>query len=273
MRSRELILAVARDMFRRGTPVASPALAFLSIPVVAVFQFPAHLLNRAGHLDAGILANELLAVLAVPLIVIFAMRFDSKRLLPLRAIGLGYLAAFLVAMLGVDVVIDYLTHASEIFFPLPDAMRQQLDKVMFAPDWGTFAVKLFVLCIVPAVCEEIYFRGFMQTSLSARWGDARAIAITALVFAAMHGNIHYFHLYFLLGLFFGWAYAMTGTLWASIACHIFNNAWTFVNHTRGFELPLEGAPFYANAAILVAGLAMTAIAALIIQRRYGKARR
>lgn len=265
--TRDLLLLLSRSIYQKGVQVASAPLTFISVVMVAIFQLPAHFLNRLGYLNIGILANELIAVLGVPLVLIAALGLSAKKLMPFKRISLGGFLAFLVFMLGAVVVIDYLTVASELIFPLPESIREQLDKVMYAPDSKTFIMKLFVLCIIPAVCEEIYFRGFFQTSLTACWGAGWAILITSVVFAAMHGNIHYFHLYVLLGLIFGWAYSITGTLWASIACHIFNNSWTFINHARGFKLPLEEASVYQNSLIFVGGLTIFLVMGYMIRRR------
>jgi membrane protease YdiL (CAAX protease family) len=154
-----------------------------------------------------------------------------------------------------------------MILPLPENIREQLDKIMYAPDAKVFIMKLFVLSIIPAVCEEIYFRGFFQTSLTAHWGAGWAILVTSVVFAAMHGNFYYFHLYILLGLVFGWAYYISGTLWASIACHVFNNCWTFVNHVRGFKLPLEDVPVYQNALVFIGGLTIFFVLGFLIRKR------
>lgn len=264
--AKEFLATLARNILRRGE-VATPPLVFFSIPFVALLQYPAHLLNNAGHLSAGILANEIVAVLGVPLILIALLGFSARKLIPFRRISAGSLLAFLVFMLGAVVTIDYLTAASELVLPLPDDIREQIDRVMHAPDARTFAIKIFVLCIVPAVCEEIYFRGFVQTSLRARWGAGWAIATTSIIFAAMHGNIYYFHLYFLLGLIFGWSFEMSGTLWASIACHVLNNCWTFVNHVRGFEIPIEGVPVYINVAVAIGSALIASFGIVVITRK------
>jgi len=266
--SRDFLVLLSRSIYRRGAEVASAPLAFLSIVAVAIFQFPAHIINRLGYLNLGILANEILAVLAVPIAIIAVFRLKASRLIPFRRISVTGFLAFLVFMLGAVIVMDYLTWASEILLPLPDSVREQLDRAMYAPDAGTFVMKLFVLCVIPAVCEEIYFRGFFQTSLTGHWGAGWAILITSVVFAAMHGNFHYFHLYVLLGLIFGWAYWVSGTLWASIACHVLNNSWTFVNHVKGFQLPIEDASLYRNGLILIGALTISVVSAYLIRTRF-----
>ncbi len=265
--SRDFFLLISRSIYRRGAEVASAPLAFISIIVVSLFQLPAHIINRFGYLNIGILANEILAVLAVPIAIIAVFRLKASRLIPFRRISIAGFLAFVVFMLGAVVVMDYLTWASEILLPLPESVREQLERVMYAPDAGTFMMKLFVLCVIPAVCEEIYFRGFFQTSLTAQWGAGWAILVTSIVFAAMHGNFHYFHLYVLLGLIFGWAYSVSGTLWASIACHVLNNSWTFVNHVKGFHLPLEGASIYRNGLVLTGALTISLATAYLIRTK------
>lgn len=266
---RERMLALAKAVYASDSAVASAPLVFMTIPIVALFQYPAHLINLTGHLDAGIVANEVLAVLGVPLIAIFALRFDRRRLLPFGRVGLPCLLALAGFMLAADVLMDFLTRASEHVLPLPEPMREQLETIMRAPDAQTVALKLVTLCIVPAVCEEIYFRGFFQTSLEAHWGSAWALAVTSVVFAAMHGNVYYFHLYVLLGLLFGWIFLLTRTLWAPIACHLVNNCWTFLCHALGFEIPLPDAPVAVNALIALGAASLFIAFAFLLRKKSG----
>ncbi len=261
----EIIAFYRRVIFPPDAKVASVQLAFFSIVIVAVFELPAHFISKAGYTAVGILTNEIVAVAGVPIALILLLKFSSARLLPFVKLRLSIMAMLLILMLGGVIVIDYLTAASEIVLPLPEEIKETLEKVMAAPSADVVMWKFFVLCVVPAVCEEIFFRGFFQTSLTARMGVAKAIVITAIVFAVMHGNFQYVHLYVLLGLIFGWVYAVTGSLWAPIICHVFNNSWTFFNHVREFELPLPDVPLYVNASIAAGGALLLIAAALSLR--------
>lgn len=267
MNIRRFMQAVARSIYHRGEEVASAPLVFLSVPIVTAFQLPAYFIGKAGYLNLSIFTNEVFAVLAVPLILIGALKLNVRRLVPLTRVSFGTVLLLAVFMLGADVLIEYLTFASEQLFPLPEEVRQQLDRIMSAPNAQTFVIKLFVLCIIPAICEEVYFRGFFQTSIEASWGRGWALAVTAVVFAGLHGNIHYFHLYLLLGLIFGWVYAVTGTLWAPIICHVVNNCWTFIIHVIGFDIPIEGVSIYLNSLIVIGGAVLFIVGAHLLKRR------
>jgi|GEM_PF-1157871 len=225
-------------LWRPGAAVASPPLVFVATTAVLILQIPAQLMMRGGWISASILMNEILAVAGIPILLVYLLGFDRRRLLSFGRFDLPTFVALCLFMLGAVVLMDYATVLTERLWPLPPELKEAMDRVLKAGTAGMIAWKLILLCLIPAVCEEIFFRGFCQTSLAARWGGAWAIVAASIIFSMMHGNPHYFHLYFMLGVIFGWAYAVTGALWAAVFCHLFNNAWTFVNHVRGFEFPI-----------------------------------
>lgn len=231
-----------RSLFPAGAKVAPLPLVFITVSLIAVLQIWSNSIIRAGMFSAGILINEIIIIAGVPLFLVIFLKYDSTRLVPLKFPGALSLIFVIIVIFGVVIDMDYLTVASEHFFPLPEHIKQIFAEMMTTRSGVEIIWKTFLLCIVPAVCEEIYFRGFCQTSIAAKFGNAPAILITAALFAVLHGNPWYLHLYFLLGVVLCWIYAVTGTLWAPILAHFLNNAWTFLNHVRGFEVPL-GARF------------------------------
>lgn len=253
-------------IFPPGEMVASVPLVFLSISLIALFQFPAQLLMKAGYVLSGIVFNEVVAIAGVPLALIAILRFDARRLLPFKSPALAVFLSVVVMTFGADIIIDYLTAASGHFFPLPDNVKDTYEKLMAVSGTGDIVWKLLILCALPSVCEEIFFRGFCQTSLSARWGDKIAIVVSALIFALLHGNPWYLHLYFILGLVIGWIFHETGSLWAAILCHFLNNAWTFLNHARGFRLPIEIKFGMPDTLILIAGVFVFLAGAIFLRK-------
>jgi membrane protease YdiL (CAAX protease family) len=85
-------------------------------------------------------------------------------------------------------------------------------------------VALFAVAVLPGIGEELFFRGFIQTRLTARWGSRLGIVVTALLFGLMHGDPVHSSVTFFMGLSLGWIYERTGSLWPSIAAHAVNNA-------------------------------------------------
>ncbi len=259
--------AFARALYTPGSTIPSPALVFLAVALVSALQIPASFLIRAEHISTGVLVNELVAIAGVPIALVWLLRFERRRVMPLNIPGAAVIALVIMLTCGAVIVMDFTTAASEHFFPLPSEIEAQYDLMMNASAPAAVVWKFFILCLVPGVCEEIFFRGFCQGSLAWRWGNAMAIFVTAVIFAALHGNPWYFHLYILLGILFGWVFAVTGSLWASILCHVLNNSWTFFNHLRGFELPIEGASIFFNGAIFFWGAAFIVVAVTLLRRQ------
>jgi membrane protease YdiL (CAAX protease family) len=232
---------------------------FLTIMLVAMGSLAANGLLRAGYADAGILANELLAVAGLPLAAIWFFRLDRKTLLPFRAISLRQLSPLVGLAISAVVLMDYATAVSDWLWPLPTAVQALFDDLMATSGAWSIASKFVVLCLVPGCCEEILFRGFAQSSLSCFWGKKTALLIAAFIFALLHGIPTYLHLYFFLGLLFGGVLIVTRSLWAAIFCHVFNNAWTFFSHVAGMTLPLGEGFLHADIVMIITAVLLTVV--------------
>ena len=167
-------------------------------------------------------------------------------------------------MLGVVIVIDYLVFISEIFFPLPLSYREALERALETSSSVEVVWKFFLLCLVPGVCEEIFFRGFCQTTFQFQLNKKIALFLTAFLFALLHGNLWYVHLYFLLGLALSWVFSITKTLWVPICCHIFNNSWTFLHATWKTTLPLRSTMNVSDILLFAFGMLLLIISTRIL---------
>jgi membrane protease YdiL (CAAX protease family) len=100
------------------------------------------------------------------------------------------------------------------------------DPTRFFPhDLFGSAVLIFVVVIAAPIAEEIVFRGVLLPSLAAHTGEGRAIAVSALVFAAMHLNMFSFVPILLVGWVLAWLYLRSGSLWVAIIGHSAFNAF------------------------------------------------
>ncbi len=81
---------------------------------------------------------------------------------------------------------------------------------------------LVLLCVLVPIGEEVFFRGFIFSTLR-RWGWAWAVTLSSLLFAAVHLQVVHFLPILLLGVVLAVLYQRTGSLVASIAVHGVNN--------------------------------------------------
>lgn len=105
------------------------------------------------------------------------------------------------------------------------ASQAQNDALMKAyltmPTFTDFMRTFFVLAIIPAVGEELFFRGVLMKF--AFKGTKRiwfSVFFTAFVFASTHSNVYGMFSIFLAGSLLATIYYLTGSLWCSIIAHL-----------------------------------------------------
>ena len=95
---------------------------------------------------------------------------------------------------------------------------------------GGLIINLGLMALLPALSEELSFRGTLQQLLSNSPKDGltaqRSIAvwITAIIFSAIHMQFYGFIPRMLMGAMFGYVFVWTGSLWVPIVMHFTNNA-------------------------------------------------
>lgn len=94
---------------------------------------------------------------------------------------------------------------------------------------GGLLVALFVIAVLPAIGEELAFRGMIQNELWRGTNNVHvAIWVSAFVFSAIHMQFFGFVPRLLLGALFGYLYYWSGNLIVPIVAHFINNAFGVV---------------------------------------------
>ncbi|MGQ9620065.1 MAG: lysostaphin resistance A-like protein [Bacteroidales bacterium] len=110
-----------------------------------------------------------------------------------------------------------------------------------SPDGYTYMLNLLVMALVPAVSEEIMFRGVIQQVFKRIFSSVHwAVWITAIIFSAIHIQFYGFIPRLILGLIFGYLFVWTGNIIVPVAAHFFNNTITV---TFSFVYGIEIIPY------------------------------
>ncbi|MBC8265335.1 MAG: CPBP family intramembrane metalloprotease [Flavobacteriales bacterium] len=90
-------------------------------------------------------------------------------------------------------------------------------------------INLFLIALIPAIGEELLFRGVLQ-QLFAKWtGKIHfAVFVSAFLFSAIHMQFFGFLPRFVLGLILGYMFYWSGSLWLPILAHFTNNALAII---------------------------------------------
>jgi membrane protease YdiL (CAAX protease family) len=109
------------------------------------------------------------------------------------------------------------------------------EKMLNVSTLGALFFNVFLVAVVPALGEELFFRGTIQRLLSDWKGALFAICITAFVFSAIHMQFYGFLPRMLLGAFLGYLLLWSGSLWLPIIAHFVNNSVVVVFYYLKFN--------------------------------------
>ncbi|MCG8586688.1 MAG: CPBP family intramembrane metalloprotease [Pirellulales bacterium] len=82
---------------------------------------------------------------------------------------------------------------------------------------------IVVFCLIPAVTEELSFRGLVQHWLQVTIKPWRAVVLASFLFAVLHFSVISFLYLFCLGLLLGWMKLRTKSLYPSMLAHFLHN--------------------------------------------------
>jgi sodium transport system permease protein len=213
---------------RDATPDSSSALrqaperveVALMLGVVLLLNFlPGAYLQQAS-LRWGILATQVLFIAAPVFLGIRWFYLDRRVVLPLGRPRIGTLAGAVLGATGLSHLLNLAVFWQDRFFPLPEIWRALYEDL---GEWHgpiDFLFLLLLVGVVPGVCEEILFRGFVQSGLRRSFeSGGMAVVASALVFAGFHLNPWRFDVLLIIGLFLGFLVQRTRTLVPSMVAH------------------------------------------------------
>jgi sodium transport system permease protein len=89
---------------------------------------------------------------------------------------------------------------------------------------GQYFAALFAFALLPALCEEIAFRGFLLSGLHRRFRPRNAVLVSAFLFALYHMNVFLFLPMFLLGVILALLTVRSRSLLPAICLHFLHNS-------------------------------------------------
>ncbi|KAA1259704.1 CAAX amino terminal protease self- immunity [Rubripirellula obstinata] len=109
--------------------------------------------------------------------------------------------------------------------------------------------------LTPAVCEELLFRGYIQTRLVKAWHPIIGILIASFLFAIFHMDLVHVIAVFPMGVFLGWVSWRSGSLIPAMMGHFVNNVISVV----AVVMAPEGEADVLAAPVIAVSLAIIAL--------------
>jgi membrane protease YdiL (CAAX protease family) len=162
--------------------------------------------------------------------------------------------------IGLGIVSDELDRMAQSAYPMPEEILDSLKKFMVFHSTGELIFLIFTVVIFAGVFEEMLFRGFLQTALERAGRPAKAVVLSAAVFAILHFNPWWMLQIFGLGIALGVMAWRSRSIWPGVVIHMTNNAVSLVfintdeSKLRGYEFRGQVAPLW-----MAVGLVFTVV--------------
>lgn len=264
-----------------GIYIFKPDLEFLSDPSFSITKTDISFLRY-------LLISQHISLFIIPgIILIYKLKPDNGNLFGLKipsmteAAYVIILAICLLPLTGFTGELNSGMHLPEWLAGLEKWMREKEDmaerliETVLNPDTtGSFAVNFIMIAVLPAIGEELIFRGVLQKILTRLFNSGHlAILITSILFSALHLQFYGFLPRFILGLVFGYLFFWSGTLWLPVIAHFANNAVSvilvYLQNSDIASVPDE-ISFWKQISALLLPLITGILIMIYIRRKYRK---
>lgn len=167
----------------------------------------------------GVVIQQLI-ILLCPFLYAWYMKADAKKLFSIKKPGVSQvaggvlfgIAAFLCAMIIGVLLVPFFPESADGLTQLDDMLTSQPAVVL-----------ILVVALMPAIGEELLFRGFVMGTLKNKCTGVIAVLVTTLLFAAYHMSLIKMFTIGIIG--FGLTYAAykSGSIVTSMCMHFLNN--------------------------------------------------
>ena len=249
------------------------------------------LMHGVTQMKIGQGISSTLIFIAPPLIL-----YGFTRTQPLRQLGFKKPNTAWMLLLGIVLmfvslpITNLLTTWNENMnlgeaFETLEALLKQLEEtaadlteqMLQVDTFGGLLFNLLVIALIPAIGEELTFRGVLQQALSRRCNAHVAVWLSAFIFSFIHFQFYGFLPRMFLGLILGYLFYYSGSLWTSILMHFFNNGAAVVvsyfQYKNGIDMDVEHFGATDSVWVLLASLIVTVgliVLSAKINKRYGR---
>ena len=173
---------------------------------------------------AGLIATEVIIFL-IPVLYAIYIKADIKNTFSLRLPRVRDIFGAIFIWIGGYFLINITTQILLALFPQgADVLEAVNSSVMM----DSLLASLIVVALIPALCEEVLFRGFLLGAFKGKSKKSKiwAVITVGILFGIMHLNFIRIVPTAMLGILFAYCALVTKSIWTSVFMHFLNNGFS-----------------------------------------------
>jgi sodium transport system permease protein len=184
---------------------------------------------------AQILFNEIGIFLIGSMLMIWKYRLNLREVLGVHRLRWPVWAAVLMAVPAAQVVAVAFFRIVNTIIPTPTELVRELGKQVVPSGMPVWQM-IFFLAILPAVCEELAFRGVLLHGVRNRFHPIVRCLFVGAVFGVFHYTLFRIAPTALLGVILTGIAVMTGSIFPGLLFHAANNSFAIGMESAGISL-------------------------------------
>lgn len=226
-----------RSKYELPLGATAGGLSFSAIVIINLLvSIVASLIIMAGSFggtDAEKYISVLVSPIAISITLTLALRVTKQpagALMPVKA----HPKYFIIGALLIFGVLFSLSSVNEYLIELFELMGYQR-RQSFLPDYSGWKVVpvLITYAVIPAIFEEIMFRGILLNNTEEGAGTVRAILLSGFCFSLYHGSVEQTVYQFICGCLFAFLAVRSRSVTPTVVIHFINNALIIILYAVG----------------------------------------
>ncbi|MDO4792654.1 MAG: ABC transporter permease subunit/CPBP intramembrane protease [Filifactor alocis] len=241
------------NLKKGGVPMVAEAIFLLVVGLAALIFVGTYAQLKFGFY--GILLTQF-CIMALPLGFALYTRCDLKKTFSLKLPKLGHIVGSVFLWMGTFMLVMVLSLLLQEVFPESYENLEQMNRIF---EGRSLLSMILVVALAPAVCEEIFFRGYIFSAFRQKRRVFVAVIITSVFFGVFHMSLVKFFTTTILGISLNYALYRSDSIVTSSLMHFLNNttavAALYVQRGKGgAEVQMEAAEQLTRPQFIVFGV-------------------
>ncbi|MCE5267997.1 MAG: ABC transporter permease subunit [Planctomycetaceae bacterium] len=177
----------------------------------------------------GTILTQLLMIAAPALVMAMLFTSAPRQTLLLRWPAWWTIPGAAILAAALHPSTSVVSSAVERLYPMSDDVRRALEELASKFQQTNVWLLLLLIAVLPAICEELAFRGFILSGFRHLGHKWRAIILSALLFGLAHGILQQSLIASLIGVMIGYLAVQSGSILPGMVFHLVHNALPLAN--------------------------------------------
>ena len=223
--SRSFSFLEKRSNIKKGTmPSVSDGIILYAFGLVMLIYVGSLVQLKFGF--SGIIMTQLM-IIGLPLLFAYYIKSDFKKVFSFKLPSIRHMVASFCLWVGTYMGSMIITQIVLYIFPQNMEVVEGLNNVLLSED--NIFISLLIIAVMPAICEEVFFRGFILTSFrNNKKTIVGAVIGSGILFGLMHMDFIRIIPTSLLGISFAYVVCKSDSIITSMFMHFLNNGFALV---------------------------------------------